>query len=161
MPNVASLVLSNHYNLTRSEYYRQLSLASKTADLSRFLEYALQGFCDGLREVLNVAVERQFHNAWRSYIYDVFANHSFSKAVFKRRRDMMLSMPLAELKSPKELTETSVEVLRQYASLSNRTVLRDLDFLVEVNLARKVESKFVANSAILRQQTPSRLPVDL
>src|SRR5690606_18248615 len=51
-PDIASHILSNHYNETRSEYYRQLDNATKKRNLAEFIEYALQGFRDGLMETL-------------------------------------------------------------------------------------------------------------
>ena len=48
-------LLSNHYNLTRSEYYRQLALSSREKDgVLSFMHYAIQGFVDQLREQLDV-----------------------------------------------------------------------------------------------------------
>ena len=51
LPNIASHILSNHYNNTREEYYRQLEQAGKEKNLSRFIAYAVLGFRDGLDEV--------------------------------------------------------------------------------------------------------------
>jgi len=48
-------LLSNHYNQTRTEYYRQPRDASRgDGDTLPFLSYALQGFVDGLRQQLGV-----------------------------------------------------------------------------------------------------------
>ncbi len=49
-PTPTAQLLSNHYNQTRSEYYRQLQAASRTGDPVPFLTYALRGFVDGLAE---------------------------------------------------------------------------------------------------------------
>ena len=46
-PDIASHILSNFYNETRGEYYRQLDRAGKTGDLSAFIAYAVQGLRDG------------------------------------------------------------------------------------------------------------------
>ena len=49
VPNPATHLLSNHYNETRSEYYRRLDRASRDrTGVTDFLVYALQGFVDGL-----------------------------------------------------------------------------------------------------------------
>ena len=51
-------LLSNHYNQTRTEYYRQLSISSREAEgLLSFLAYAAQGFVDQLREQLDGDLE--------------------------------------------------------------------------------------------------------
>ncbi|MGL5892149.1 MAG: Fic family protein, partial [Bacteroidia bacterium] len=70
LPDIASHILSNHYNDTRPEYYRQLENASRTRDLSDFIHYALQGLRDGLIQVLDVVQESQFSITWQKYIYD-------------------------------------------------------------------------------------------
>lgn len=49
LPNIASHLLSNHYNLTRAEYYRQISDAASANDLSAFIAYAMRGLRDGLQ----------------------------------------------------------------------------------------------------------------
>src|SRR4030065_2907005 len=51
VPPPAAPLLSNHYNLTRSAYYRELNLASRSGgDVIPFVCYAAEGFVDGLRE---------------------------------------------------------------------------------------------------------------
>ena len=44
LPDIASHVLSNFYNNTRTEYYRQLEKATKKRNISGFIEYAVRGF---------------------------------------------------------------------------------------------------------------------
>src|SRR5258708_25331431 len=54
VPSPAVHLLSNHYNLTRTEYYRQLDRASGSkGEYIPFVEYAVQGFVDGLRQQLS------------------------------------------------------------------------------------------------------------
>ena len=51
LPQPACHLLSNHYNQTRSEYYRQLDRARQTDDgVLRFISYAIAGLVDGLNE---------------------------------------------------------------------------------------------------------------
>ena len=54
VPNIASHILSNHYNDTRAEYYRQLNYASETGDLKEFIQYVLLRFRDGLEKVIQL-----------------------------------------------------------------------------------------------------------
>ena len=66
-------LLSNHYNLTRSEYYRQLAISSRERDGTRsFLRYAVQGFVDQLREQLDVIRDVQFADRWEQFVYQSF-----------------------------------------------------------------------------------------
>ena len=51
IPLPAAHLLSDHYNLTRAGYYRELAKASASGgDLLPFIRYALRGFLDGIRE---------------------------------------------------------------------------------------------------------------
>lgn len=53
VPSPAAHLLSNQYNLTRTEYYHQLDRSSKSGgNPLPFIEYALRGFVDGLRSQL-------------------------------------------------------------------------------------------------------------
>jgi Fic family protein len=72
VPDIASHVLSNFYNITRSEYYRQIQNATVKNDLSEFIKYAVQGFRDGLHEVLDTIQENQLKITWSNYIYGIF-----------------------------------------------------------------------------------------
>ena len=61
IPSPAAHLLSNHYNQTRSEYYRQLDSTSKSGgDILPFIQYAVQGFVDGLRSQLEYVWEQQW-----------------------------------------------------------------------------------------------------
>lgn len=158
VPNVASVILSNHYNSTRTEYYREISNAAAKNDLTEFIEYSLTGFKDGLDEVLQVASDRQFANAWRSHIYDVFRDLSFNKPVFKRRRELILSMPIGQTMKMKDMISSTPEVARLYASTSKRTVSRDIEVLIDNDLLKGDGNGYRANAALLRKQRPTRFP---
>lgn len=55
VPLPAAHLLSDHYNKTRTEYYRQLTFASRSGgDVLPFIRYALEGFLDGLRGQINL-----------------------------------------------------------------------------------------------------------
>jgi Fic family protein len=67
VPTPAAHLLSNHYNQTRTEYYRQLDRASKSGgEIVPFIEYAARGFVDGLREQLHKIRDQQWDVSWRS-----------------------------------------------------------------------------------------------
>jgi Fic family protein len=54
VPMPAAQLLNNHYNQTRTEYYRDLDIISKTnGNLVEFFKYANQGYIDGLKEQLD------------------------------------------------------------------------------------------------------------
>lgn len=97
VPDIASHVLSNHYNSTRSEYYRQIENATLKKDLTEFIDYAIQGFRDGLYETLNIIQENQLQITWRNYIYGIFNNKKATgkaSIAIKRRRNLILRINL-------------------------------------------------------------------
>lgn len=152
-PDIASHILSNFYNDTRPEYYRQIDRACKSRDLSAFIEYAVLGFRDGLVETLRAIQKSQFETAWRSLIYDKFAEHKYRKQnVLKRRRELMLRMPLDRHVPTAELPTIAGE----YTTLSPRTLLRDLTFLQELALIRFEPEGWRARTDMLTLQMVRR-----
>ncbi len=154
VPDIATHILSNFYNSTRNEYYRRLGETSKTnGDLTDFINYALQGFKDGLQEVFNIVNKNQIELAWRNYVNDSFRssfNSGKTDLVNKRRLSLILSMVIEMEYTMNELVEINDAIRLQYSSKSKRTLLRDLDALLEMKLIFKTENeKYIANSKIL------------
>ena len=157
LPNIVSHILSNFYNLTRPEYYRQLDMARQKRDLTDFIYYALQGFRDGLKENLHIIQGSQFSVFWEHYIYETFADLKYTKKeVFKRKRNLMLQMPIGESLTVDELLEISPDIARKYARVGRATVLRDLKELQELNLLQKIGSRYKANTIILKAMMPGK-----
>ena len=91
VPMPAAHLLSNHYNLTRDEYYRRLDAASRTpTGVPEFLEYALRGFVDGLHDQLAKVREQQYTDRWEQYVYEAFAGKD--TATDRRRRELALAI---------------------------------------------------------------------
>ncbi len=152
-----SHILSNFYNLTRPEYYRQIDKARKKRDLTEFIGYALQGFRDGLKENLNIIQESQFSIFWQHYIYKTFADLKYTKkGAFKRKRALMLQMHLNKEFTVDEILELSPDIAKKYATYGRATVLRDLKELQELNLLRKVGRNYTANTKILKAMMSSK-----
>lgn len=157
LPNIVSHILSNFYNLTRPEYYRQLDRARKKHDLTEFIHYALQGFRDGLKENLHIIQDSQFSVFWEHYIYESFADLKYTKKeVFKRKRSLILQMPIEKLFTVDELLEISPDIARKYATVGRATVLRDLKELQELNLIEKIGRRYKANTIILKAMMPGK-----
>ena len=157
LPDIASHILSNFYSLTRTEYYRQLNECRKKRDLTSFIEYAVQGFRDGLVEHLNIMQQSQFKVFWRNHIYATFADLKYTKkAVFKRKRNMMMSLPMDRWMSPEEIITVSPDVTMEYLSKGAATIRRDLEELVGLELLVKKDKKYHANVALLRASLPQR-----
>ena len=157
LPSIVSHILSNFYNLTRPEYYRQIDKARKKKNLTEFIGYALQGFRDGLKENLNIIQENQFSIFWQHYIYETFADLKYTKkGAFKRKRALMLQMPLNKEFTVDEILELSPDIAKKYATYGRATVLRDLKELQELKLLRKVGRNYTANTKILKAMMPGK-----
>lgn len=157
LPSIVSHILSNFYNLTRHEYYRQIDKARKERNLTEFIGYALQGFRDGLKENLNIIQESQFSIFWQHHIYKTFAELKYTKkGAFKRKRGLMLQMPLNKEFTVDEILELSPDIAKKYATYGRATVLRDLKELQELNLLRKVGRNYTANTKILKAMMPGK-----
>jgi Fic family protein len=155
VPDIASHVLSNHYNLTRSEYYRHIDLAMRKNDLSDFLLYAIRGFRDGLRNVLELIQENQRQITWNNYIYDVYdrwideAHQKRPSA--KRKRNLLRRMPTDRWVSPEEVLNLHSTLFRDYrGDEKSKTLSRDLTDLVTEKLLLREKRKYKANIEILK-----------
>ena len=158
-PDIASHILSNFYNLTRPEYYRQLHRAGESRDLGAFIAYAAEGYRDGLLEILSTIQEHQFAIAWRTLIHDRFARERYrKKSVFRRRRELMLNFPIDEAVTLDSLPMLTVGLARQYALLTETTLLRDVRMLMEMDLvaADTATRGYRAHTDLLRRRLPAR-----
>lgn len=157
-PDIASHILSNFYNLTRPEYYRRLQEANAQRSLTGFIDYAVEGLRDGLLDTVKTIQASQFETAWRGFVHDRFAERPYrKKTVFKRRRELMLAFPLERTVALEDVAILSPTITRLYAQLSERTVRRDLDVLLEMELLENVDGGYRAHAAALRLQMPRRL----
>ena len=158
-PDIASHILSNHYNNTRPEYYRQLDRVGKTGDLTEFISYAVTGLRDGLQQTLKFTQQNLWETAWRSYIYDAFAKRDYhKKSVFKRRRELMLRVPIGKTLTADEMALTTMDLAREYGRFDRRTLLRDIKILCDMKLIKRVgRDEFVANTEQLQLQKARRL----
>ncbi len=156
IPTPAAHLLSNHYNLTRTEYYRQLDYASKSkGDIIPFIRYAVQGFVDGLRSQLKVIQQQQLLVAWRDYVYEHFRD----KTGFINERLRKLVLDLSQHTEPvalAKLNEVSARVATLYATKTQRTIRRDVDELLRTNLIRQQGNGYVANKEIMLSFLPER-----
>jgi Fic family protein len=160
VPTPAAHLLSNHYNHTRLEYYRQLDQASKAGgDLVPFLQYATQGFVDGLGEQLEVIREQQWDVAWRSYLHERFRDHK--GAAEKRQRDLVLDLSLGRDPVPiNKLKELTPRLAREYAGKSSKTLQRDLQMLETLDLVERTPEGVRANRELILAFLPWRKKVE-
>ncbi len=157
-PDIASHILSNYYNLTRTEYYRQIEKATENKNLTAFIEYALLGFRDGLVQTLDIIQKSQFQNTWQKLIYDKFdeIREGSRIEVFKRQRTLALEIPFDTTFIPSKISSLTIPLAKAYGSVSEKTIQRDIEKLIELGLVRKTESEFIANTDVLRNMIAKR-----
>ena len=149
VPAPAAHLLSNHYNQTRTEYYRQLDQASRSGgDALPFVIYAAQGFLDGLRSQLQVIRAQQWDVAWRNYVHEKFSDQKSPSAV--RRRHLVLDLSqVAEPVPFSKLPEVSPRVAAAYARKTSKTLSRDINALQEMELLIKEKGSFRARKELI------------
>ena len=86
-PDIASHILSNFYNETRSEYYRTDSpRRTESETLVTSLPMRSKAIATACVETLQTIQKIQFRIAWRTLVHDRFATQRYRKRrVFKRR----------------------------------------------------------------------------
>lgn len=164
LPVPAAHLLSNHYNKTRSEYYLHLQKLSKKDAFGRypsfdgFLEYALQGMVDGLREQIEKVQNYQMGVMWEYYVYEYFKNYSSNvgrgrDVQGKRMRDLLLSMPASWCNV--EFRTLKQEVYHtHYSGKTQRTLQRDLKELLEMGLVERSSVGYRAKREIVSGMLP-------
>jgi Fic family protein len=156
VPIPAAHLLSSHYNLTRSEYYRQLDQSSRSGgNLIAFLCYAVQGYVDQLREQLQHVREQQLDVTWMNYVHQLFdKRHS---PTHTRRRHLVLDLSRqAEPVSWARLSSVSPRVAEDYANRTRKTLTRDINELMSMELVRRTERGYVANKEVVFAFLPAR-----
>jgi len=158
-PTPAAHLLSNFYNLTRTEYYRQLDIAGKKhGDLYGFIDYAIQGFVDQLREQLKTIRNLQWDTAWENYVYKLFGKSG--KAQARRRRVVLALSNVNENKGwvhTASIQDLTPQLAREYAGKTRKTLSRDLNGLAHMGLIIQSDKLVKANKDLILAFLPSRV----
>ncbi len=134
IPAPAAHLLSNHYNETRSEYYRQLDYSSTSGgDIVRFLEYALQGLVDGLGEQFEEIRREHRDIAWRVYCRSVLETGA-SRTIHRRILLMEALSDADGIVPRKDLSRINGDVAEAYLGKTPKTLTRDLNSLKKTDL---------------------------
>ncbi len=125
----AAHLLSNHYNQTRTEYYRYLDFSHRSLDgFLAFVLYALTGFVDGLKEQIQTIQQQQLLVHWENYVHGQFQGRD-SKTENRRRR-LVIDLSHQEKPVPQsKLRHISPRVAEFYAGHTERTLMRDVELL--------------------------------
>lgn len=138
VPSVAAHLLSNHYNQTRTEYYRQLDHSSKSGgDILSFLLYATSGLVDGLRSQINQVNQQQIYLAWRDYTHE----RIFEEPSGCNERRFRLLKALTKFDVPVKIDvvlDQNGRLAKEYIGKTTKTLTRDVNALVEMGLVEKV-----------------------
>ncbi|MCP4968391.1 MAG: Fic family protein [bacterium] len=154
IPVPAAALLSDHYNLTRDRYYRELSRASKASDTIGFAEYAIEGLVDGLREQMSMVRAHQMGVAWTNYVHETM-NELPATATRDRQRTLVLAMGAGEPLPKDDLTGLTPKVAQLYAKAGSRLLGRDLNRLAEFGLVVKLSGgRWRSNAPIMAAFLP-------
>lgn len=160
VPDIASHILSNYYNNTRDEYYRQLQAAAETGDLTGFIQYGLEGFRDGLeQDVLKIIHDDQIDMTWKNYVHDITGElqktEGKNEKIIRRLRQLAYYLPAGKFLGINEIKTADVHLAREYAGLSRPTLKSDLDLLAAQGLLVEEQGKYRSNQEVLRMFMPA------
>ncbi len=159
-PTPAAHLLSNFYNQTRTEYYRQLDQAGRSGgDISAFIAYAVQGLVDQLREQLRVIRDVQWETTWKNYVYERFRKSS--PAQLRRRRLVLELSEVAENDgwiAISAVPELSARLAMDYASKTTKTLSRDVNTVRTMGLIERKGRRIRSNKRMILAFLPARAP---
>jgi DNA-binding MltR family transcriptional regulator len=110
----------------------------------------LVGLRDGLQQTLEKIQESQLVNTWQKYVYDTFEDVTITQRnIFKRRRRLALEMPIDRKFQAREIAGLSIKLAQLYAGVSSRTLYRDLEELIHLQLLNQEGNEYFANISAL------------
>lgn len=163
LPAPVCHLLSNHYNLTRSEYYRQLDLASRSGDPIPFVEYAVRGLVDGVDDALGTIRAQQFSDRWEQHVYETFGE--LKTGADRRRLRLVLDLTRQHEEtldpvSKQELRRLSPALSEAYAGKTVKTLTRDLNAILAMGLLEAEDQGYVPRDWIILAFRPDRRDAD-
>jgi len=157
VPLPAAHLLSDHYNLTRTQYYRELDGASKSGGkLIPFIQYAIEGFLDGLRGQIEEIKRHQMGVAWENYVHNHFRDKKLT-VTQKRRRDLVLELSSHGWVAVTDIDELSATLARAYAGAGSRMIQRDLNAVHKMGLISRDYGRVLANKHIMEAFRPVKV----
>lgn len=147
-------LLSNHYNATRSAYYRELHRAGETGQPYDFIAYAVEGFRDGLRDQLDAIWAQETRDRWRSFVHEQFGE--VRSDADRRRVKLVLALSDQPQPTPRAgLRRLTPELAELYAGKTDKTLTRDLNAIRGLGLIRSTASGWEA----AREQILAYMPL--
>ncbi len=151
-------LLSNHYNQTRTEYYRQLAVSSREPHgLLSFLAYAAQGFVDQLRDQLAVIWKQQFEDRWAQHVHQVFRDRRSETDIRRLRLVLDLSRSFHASGDPvskRAIPDLTPRLAAAYATKTEKTLSRDLNAIKALGLLRLERAGWVPADEVIQGLQP-------
>ncbi len=146
-------LLSDHYNRTREVYYIELDKTSKREGypVEGFVDYALQGFVDELREQITTIRAEHTRLTWQNYVHDMYPEETPAKI---RQRHLALDMLPFHWYIANDIRTISARVAADYVGKKSKTVTRDLNELEKRNLIIRQGNRFQTNRHIIEAFKP-------
>ncbi len=154
-PAPTTQLLSNHYNATRTEYYRQLQRAGRTGDVVPFLLYAVRGLVDGLQEQLDTIWTYEAAARWQQHVYQTFGHIRTESE--RRRLRLVLAMPVDRVVTKPELRHLTPELAELYAGKTTKTLTRDVNALLATGLIGRSGRGYQTNDHVILGFMPTRM----
>jgi Fic family protein len=155
LPSICGHIMSNFYNDTRNEYYRQLSTATQQRSLGAFLTYALRGFRDGLRGVMELVQQYQRDIFWIQHIHQWYGDQK-QNLRSRRLRDFLLAVPEHATFDAATLDQVNVQLAHLYLQLDLRSRQRDLNELLRAGFLIKTGKHYLVNRGALNEFQPKQ-----
>ena len=156
VPTPSAHLLSNHYNKTRAQYYRELDRARVELNPLSFVEYSVQGFVDGLREQIDRIQQQQFQVLWARLVSEALPGTT--PAILRQAR---LAIEMARQTTPTKknaIPRISMGMAEAYAGKTPKTVSRDVNKLIQVGLVLEVgRREYVVDRRKVLSLLPARL----
>jgi Fic family protein len=149
LPGSVAHLLSNHYNQTRSQYHRQIEATHRgNGDILPFIDYALEGFLDGLTEQLKLIREQQLQVHWINYVHEVFRNKN--GLTDTRIRRLVLDLSTKNEPTPRnKVRYVSPRMAEAYALYNDKTIQRDIKKLKDLTLVIVTKEGIRANYELM------------
>ena len=133
IPATASLLLPIHYQLTQSAYRARLSDPPDEEGVLSFLRYALQGLHDGVEELLDRLDESHLDTHWLRHVHSLIGDNERSS--YARKNEIMMEISEIDTAIKRDqIPQLSPKLATFYASLTDRTLRRDVQDLLRLGL---------------------------
>jgi Fic family protein len=155
-PSPAGHLLSNYYNRTRSDYYKNLNEAIDIPDgIIQFIQYSVQGLTEGLKEQLAFIRAQQWDVAWINYVHSKF--HDKESAAEIRRKHVVLELSRQINPTPVgKIPVLSAELGALYYGKTPKTVIRDVNALIAMGMIKRQKGSVIADREAILAFLPWR-----